>query len=655
MNKTLSPIEKSVQFFITAVAFLFFFEAARELLGTTYNMNLATMSINVSILAILAFLSPVLLVKAQNVNKALLVCISGIILAFCRALIGLDISVTFYLFCAGAAVVSFGVLLPALIVKTRELLTNVGTLAPAGLVCAGVTGAGADLVFRSLGDTFDATFYGMTPGKIIPLIIFPLILAEVVGLLVWYMKINSKTNAKSTKKPNETMKFKSYLGIIPGSLFFLYLTILGYPNNAARWVGGPYWLASFLFGAALGGIILTTVFHQTRSFLVSTKALLAGGAVIVLTFLALLFIVPAGISIVLLALALFFLPVEAAGALRYITQEGVSIQKVAKFFLFCSGTLIILLLCSVFSLTYSYVPGAEIFRNKIEIMLVIVALIIMIGAFMFRSYTPTMKVKNTTSHILVVILGIFIMAGAWSGIVIHHSTPAPPGDSIVVMTYNIHQGFNTEGRINPWQLLETIRAVNPDILALQESDMNRITSTNVDIVQWLAHKLNMYAYFGPQTRYQIYGVAILSKYPLQNANTYLLPSIEDQRVLVRADIEYAGHSVSVYSVHMGLSEEDRTKQAQIVTNLLSLGKEWKILMGDFNSDPGSLQMEQFNTLVDCWAAAGNLTDHGYTSDSLNPRKRIDYILVTSHFTVKTCKVINGVYNSDHLPVWARIE
>ncbi|MGD2248056.1 MAG: endonuclease/exonuclease/phosphatase family protein [Candidatus Methanofastidiosia archaeon] len=655
MNKTLSPTTKSVQFFITAAAFLFFFESARELLGTTYNMNLATMSINVSILAIFAFLSPVLLIKAQNVNKALLVCISGIILSFCRALMGLNMSVTVYLFCTVAAVVSFGVFLPALIVKTREVFANVGTLAPAGLVCAGVTGAGVDLVFRALGDTFDATLYGMTPGKGIPVIIFLLILAEILGLLVWYKKINSKTNTNSTSHPNETIKFKSYLGIIPGSLFFLYLTILGYPNNAARWVGGPYWLASFLFGAALGGIILGTVVHPIRSFLVSTKAILTGGAVIVLTFFVLPFIMPAGIPIVLLAISLFFLPVKAAGALRYITQEGVPLQKVAKFFLFCGGTLIILLLCSVFSLTYSYVPGAEIFRNKIEIILVIVALIIMAGTFKFRSHTPKIKVKITTPHIVVVILGIFIMAGTWSGIVIHHSTPTPPGDSIVVMTYNIHQGYNTEGRINPWQLLETIRAVNPDILALQESDMNRITSTNVDIVQWLAHKLNMYVYFGPQTRYQIYGVAILSKYPLQEVHTYFLPSIEDQRVLVRADIEYAGHSVSVYSVHMGLSEEDRTEQAQSIANLISIGKEWKILMGDFNSEPGSSQMEQFNTLVDCWAAAGNLTEHGYTSDSLNPRRRIDYILVSSHFTAKMCEVINGAYGSDHLPVWARIE
>ncbi len=67
-------------------------------------------------------------------------------------------------------------------------------------------------------------------------------------------------------------------------------------------------------------------------------------------------------------------------------------------------------------------------------------------------------------------------------------------------------------------------------------------------------------------------------------------------------------------------------------------------------------MEQFNTMVDCWANVNHSPDDfGYTSDSLNPRKRIDYILVSSHFTVKTCEVVYGAYGSDHLPVWTRIE
>lgn len=88
MSKSISP-QNPLQFFITVVGFLFFFQVSRELLGTIYNMNLATMSINVSILAILAFLSPVFLIKAQKAYIPLFASFGGIVLAVCRAVMGL--------------------------------------------------------------------------------------------------------------------------------------------------------------------------------------------------------------------------------------------------------------------------------------------------------------------------------------------------------------------------------------------------------------------------------------------------------------------------------------------------------------------------------------------------------------------------------------
>lgn len=658
MSKSISP-QNPLQFFITAVGFLFFFQVSRELLGTIYNMNLATMSINVSILAIFAFLSPVFLIKAQKAYIPLFASFGGIVLAVCRAVMGLDISATLYLFCAMGGVAGFGIFLPALM-KIRTMGIDKGVLAPTGLVCASVAGAGIDLVLRTLGDTFDITIYGVFPQRFIPLIVFPIASAEILGLYAWYKKIKFRTKNKTIDKTivdPESIRFKSYLGIIPGALFFLYLTILGYPNNAARGVGGPYWFAAFLYGLAGGGFLLAVQVRKIQTFLVSKRSLITGGTIIIIAFLALLFHINSVISIVLLALALFFLPVEFSGVLRYINQEKISVHHIVKFFLFCSSSLIIFLLCSVFSLTYSYIPGGEVFRGQIENILVIVTAITMIGIIKLSSLISPMKSKSKKkskmASISIAIVGMCIMAGTWSGVMIYHSTPTSPGDSVVVMTYNIHQGYNTEGRINPWQLLETIQTVNPGILALQESDMNRITSTNVDIVQWLAHKLDMYAYFGPRTRHQIYGVAILSRYPLRNTHTYFLSSIEDQRVLVHADITLHEHAVSVYSVHLGLSEKDRTIQAQEVVQIISTGNDWKILMGDFNSQPGSPQMEQFN-LIDCWRLAG-YSGYGYTFDSLNSHKRIDYILVSSHFAVKNCRVVYGVYGSDHLPVWATIE
>ncbi|MGD2073095.1 MAG: endonuclease/exonuclease/phosphatase family protein [Candidatus Thorarchaeota archaeon] len=258
-------------------------------------------------------------------------------------------------------------------------------------------------------------------------------------------------------------------------------------------------------------------------------------------------------------------------------------------------------------------------------------------------------------------MGIFIIIGPSLGAgFFSEPHPLPSArESLRVMTYNIHQGYNTEGKINPWEILEPITRVDPHIIALQESDMNRITSTNVDIVRWLAHKLDMYSYFGPGTNHQIYGVSLLSTFPLTNTDVYFLSSIEDQRVLVRGDIEYKGYPLSIYVVHMGLSEEDRTTQTAQILNILSDNSQDSILLGDFNSTPDSLQMNQFFMYYrDAWAASGHPADDpsSYTFSSLFPEKHIDYILIPKEWEhrVIRCVILSDIYASDHLPVWAEI-
>jgi endonuclease/exonuclease/phosphatase family metal-dependent hydrolase len=259
--------------------------------------------------------------------------------------------------------------------------------------------------------------------------------------------------------------------------------------------------------------------------------------------------------------------------------------------------------------------------------------------------------------ILTVVLGVIILVGTWSGAAIYQSHPSPEDTHLVVMTYNIQQGFNAAGKISPWELLEPISRINPDILALQESDTDRISSTNVDIVQWLAHKLNMYMYFGPETRQQTFGVAVLSRIPLYNTETYYLTSRGEQVVLVRADIQWKDQPISLYVIHLGETEEDRTAQTTEILEIISKNPNPKILMGDFNSLPDSPQMNAFTEVFDdAWTDSGHPSRDplGTTSSALEPEKRIDYILVSPAFAVASCEVIREVYGSDHLPVWAEL-
>ena len=49
-------------------------------------------------------------------------------------------------------------------------------------------------------------------------------------------------------------------------------------------------------------------------------------------------------------------------------------------------------------------------------------------------------------------------------------------DIIRVMTYNIHSGVNRDGNVRLQPVVQVIRELNPDIVALQEVDMGLRTA-----------------------------------------------------------------------------------------------------------------------------------------------------------------------------------
>ena len=632
MNVNSTTQSNLVEFAMVTLSFLFFLETARELLGATYNMNLATMSINVSVISIFAFLSPVLYFGISRINTRTLVLSSGILLVISRVFMAFNPDATVYLFCTVVAVASFGVFLPAYICR------HTNTLA---FVCAATIGAGADVVFRALGDTFDITVYGIAGQPLCAVMVVVLAVCFLAALFSWY---TAKTETNPGNKP-----VRPLFGVGIGAVGFLYIAFLGYPNNVAQWIGGPYILAATMIGAALGGFGLA-MHTRAQQWLTSNAGFYTANGAILAAF-TFLVVSNSVLGIILAGIAVFFLPVLFINTVKYLYRAAV--KQIAAFFAVAGLTFIMLVLLFVFTLTHAYVPGMDVLRNQAGTIIMAAVFLALFGVVIRYKSSPPERMHARS----VIVLSIVIICSTWAGAGVYQAAPTfKPADSLTVMTYNIHQGYNIDGRIDPWQILEPIKAVAPHILALQESDMNRITSTNVDIVQWLAHTLDMYLYFGPETKNQIYGVAILSKFPLYNTETYYLTSIDDQRVLVRADIQWNEQVISLYAVHMGLSEKDRTVQTAEILEIVSKNPNPKILMGDLNSVPGSEQMDTFFTVfTDAWTSAGHApTDPlGYTSTTETPQKRIDYILLCE-FSAKTCKVIRTAYGSDHLPVWAEV-
>ncbi len=267
-------------------------------------------------------------------------------------------------------------------------------------------------------------------------------------------------------------------------------------------------------------------------------------------------------------------------------------------------------------------------------------------------------------------LAVLFVIGTASGLLLSLAPmpETPPSETITVMTYNIYQGYTPDGLVNLEHVRNTIIGYEADLIGLQESDSGRVSSMNIDSILWLSTQLGMYSYFGPPSSEQVIGVSLLSKYPIISAKYHLLSHEELPRVMLETVVRIGSVNLSVFVVHLGLSYEDRTTQAQEVMALIDTAPSPKILMGDFNTlptgepepgveGPNDTIYEDLSTrLVDAWTAAGNPLDppEGYTWPSTDPFERIDYIWIEPGLDVISCVVVSEAKGSDHLPVVARV-
>ena len=137
-----------------------------------------------------------------------------------------------------------------------------------------------------------------------------------------------------------------------------------------------------------------------------------------------------------------------------------------------------------------------------------------------------------------------------------------------------------------------------------------------------------------------------------------------------------GREITLISVHIGLSEEDRSVQiAQLSNIIMDMGEE-VIVGGDFNTEPddpimahmnGALFGDAFNggnvsnvtssDLISAWHTAQGrnapLDTPTFPAEGIDlPREHIDYILFSPTMLCVEAGIEGGAAASDHRPVWA---
>lgn len=237
--------------------------------------------------------------------------------------------------------------------------------------------------------------------------------------------------------------------------------------------------------------------------------------------------------------------------------------------------------------------------------------------------------------------------------------PGPDPDTVRVMTFNVHQYYPEQGaRSSLAAVRDVIAAQRPHVVGLQESEGSRITSSNTDGVRWLGNELGMHHHSAPPGAAQQYGLAVLSVWPIRDAQVQPLPAQESvQRSVLVARLDAPGGPVRVAVTHLQTDAfpDDRMRQTQaLVTHLEPLDD--LVLLGDFNTEPGQPPHALLaRRLTDAWPAAHpDRLDAGHTDPASAPVRRIDQVWVGADWAVLDAQVAGSDSASDHLAVVAQL-
>ncbi|MFA0715615.1 endonuclease/exonuclease/phosphatase family protein [Vibrio splendidus] len=215
------------------------------------------------------------------------------------------------------------------------------------------------------------------------------------------------------------------------------------------------------------------------------------------------------------------------------------------------------------------------------------------------------------------------------------------------------------------EIAKAIKALNADVVAIQEVDVLTDRSGNVDQPKKLAELTGLNIEFGRAIDFDggQYGLAIASKYPILKTEVTQLPSgNREQRIVFEAHIDVPGFNapITVFNAHLDTKEDPTMRVGQVreLNDTAIDTRGIKILLGDMNDVPESVTYRELSRY---W---NNITDQNVDFRSWpagNPEIQVDYVM-TSKAQVWKIKEITVPQNNtqyagtnwpavtDHLPI-----
>lgn len=226
---------------------------------------------------------------------------------------------------------------------------------------------------------------------------------------------------------------------------------------------------------------------------------------------------------------------------------------------------------------------------------------------------------------------------------------------LTVLSYNIHHANppSKPGFIDLDAIAKVIQESEADIIGLQEVDVMTNRNGQVHQAKALADKLGMYYHFFRAIDHDggEYGLAILSKLPIKNPQTFRLPQVAkaEERILAMLQVQVGNTWIYFANTHLDASRtyENRVVQMQEILKITEKLDAPIVLCGDLNATPDSEPI----SLLDRAFTRTCIEDCAPTIPQINPRRTIDFIATRNFpWQQKSIEVIPESYASDHLPV-----
>jgi endonuclease/exonuclease/phosphatase family metal-dependent hydrolase len=245
-----------------------------------------------------------------------------------------------------------------------------------------------------------------------------------------------------------------------------------------------------------------------------------------------------------------------------------------------------------------------------------------------------------------------------------HKHRLPPGTELALPTiplrlasYNIHKCVGLDGRRQPERIIDVVRALQADVVALQEVDRRyapRPAALPREMVERGAAMVPLtLAPHGPSLGW--HGQTILLHPRLMNGRAPVihrlaLPGLEPRGAIL-ADLSLAGGRFRVVCVHLGLLRNSRLQQMEAILGQLEAMEPLPTaILGDFN---------EWSTRGGTEPLDGPFRVHapGRSYPAGRPVAALDRIALGAGMHLMDAGTLSTPLSrkaSDHLPVWADV-